>query len=89
MNYSQVKTELKKRCSNIKYFNKSFYNAYIKALEKTVYNVENEIDDSYYKGIVKLFHSWDAVYNSRFYNDNSCAYCEFLGIVCKKDLIPA
>ena len=86
MNYSQVKTELKKRCSNVKYFNKAFYNDYIKSYEKTIYNFKNDIDDSYYKGIVKLHHSWDAVYNSRFYNDNSCAYCEFLGIVFDADL---
>ena len=87
MSYETVKRELQKRCSNVKHFSKAFYNIYKKSLSETIKNAEKGIDDSYYKGIVKLYHSWDEVYNSKFYRENGCAYCEFLSIVYGVELI--
>lgn len=87
MNYETVKRELQKRCSSVKHFSKAFYTIYRKSLSETLKNAENGIDDSYYKGIVKLYHSWDEVYNSKFYRENGCAYCEFLSIVYGVELV--
>lgn len=62
------------------HFTKAFVESYKNARAKSKFCIENEIDDSYYSGIVKLYHSWDEVYNSKFYQKNSCAYCKFLEI---------
>ena len=87
MDFKQAKIELKKVCSNTKYFNKSFFNDYITALEKRIYNIENGIDDSFFDDGILLFNCFEKVYNSRFYRDNSCAYCEFLSIAHGKKMI--
>lgn len=87
MKFKEVKQELKKRRENVKYFNKAFFNAYIDALRLRKYNLENDIDDSYYNGIVKLFHSYDPVYSSDFYIKNSACYCEFLSVVYGAELV--
>lgn len=80
--YKQARAELSARCRNIKYFNKPFFDLYCKCLEKTRENVEKEIDDSFQlaPGVVG-FRSWEPVYNSRLYQDNSGVYCEFLSVV--------
>lgn len=81
--YKELKAELSKRRKNIKYFNMDFLTAFVKAQDKKRYNIEHDIDDSYpmedYPH-VKLYHCYDDVYNSKFYQENSCAYCEFLCI---------
>ena len=62
------------------HFTKAFVESYKNARAKSKFCIENEIDDSYYSGIVRLYHSWDDVYDSRFYQKNSTAYCKFLEI---------
>ena len=44
-------------------------------------------NDVYEKDGIILRHSFDEIYNTKFYNDNSCAYCEFLSIVCGNELV--
>lgn len=81
MTYTQIKEELKKRCSSTKYFTKEFYKAFLTARETKKEYIEKGIDDSYKKGYVTLYHSYDQIYESKFYNLNSGTYCEFLSLI--------
>ena len=82
MRFEDVKNELKTRVSSLWFFDRQFYKLYLDCLKKTRENVENDVDDSYFifPGVTG-FHSWDGVYHSRFYRENSGAYCEFLAVV--------
>lgn len=81
MKYQDVKNELSALVSSTRYFSRKWFDMWLSCYKNRMDNIENEIDDSYYSNGVLLFHSWDAVYNSRFYRENSCAYCEFLSVV--------
>ena len=83
MDYSAVKNELKKLVSSTRHFTKDFYNVYLKAIETGKRIDEAGKDDKYYKNGILLRHRFDEVYQSEFYNKNSCAYCEFLSIMCR------
>lgn len=79
--YSIIKQELKTRCRNIRYFNRDFFNTFTAAAKANRENRKSGIDDSYIKdGYITLYHCYDSVYSSDFYNKNSCAYCEFLSV---------
>ena len=82
INYENVKALLSARRHNIKFFNRAFFNAYMKACSIARRNAENEVDDSYTdeEGIVR-YHSFDEVYSSDLYNRNSGTYCEFLSVI--------
>lgn len=80
--FASIKEELKQRGESTKYFTKAFYNAFADAVKAGKRISEAGGDDSYYVGKVRLYHHYDAIYASDFYNKNSCAYCEFLSIVC-------
>lgn len=81
MDYNRIKNQLKTVCSSTKYFNKDFLKLYKKALETGRKYDKDGTDDGYIKDGVFLRHRFDDIYNSDFYNKNSCAYCEFLAIV--------
>lgn len=85
MTYEQVKAELARRREDAKGFTRAFYKTYLSCLKKTRQNDENGVDDRYEdeSGIVR-WHSWDDVYNSKFYQKNGGAYCEFLNVVYGK-----
>ena len=87
MNYNQVKTALSKLVKSTKYFNRDFYKRYKKAVQNVSKCLKNGIDDSYEMDGIRLYHSWDDVYSTDFYQKNSCAYCEFLSIVHGAELI--
>ena len=87
MNYAQAKAELSKQCSNIKYFNRAFFKAFDKAIKKAQENKEKGIEDCYIIDGVYYFHSFDEIYASKFYQKNSCAYCEFLSISYGYELV--
>lgn len=72
------KDALKKQNESTKYFNRDFLAKFIHAYNTAVANEKNGIDTRYYIDGVMLFHEWDQVYASDFYNKNSCAYCVFL-----------
>lgn len=78
--YQRIKAELLRRCENPRYFTRAFLNAFESASRRFQFLRESGIDDSYYSGHVRLFHSMDPVYNSEFYRLNGSAYCEFLEI---------
>ena len=79
--YQTIKQELKTRCRSTRYFNREFLNTFVAAKKARKRIIENGLDDSYIKdGYIILYHSYDPVYNSKFYNDNSGAYCEFLAV---------
>lgn len=78
--YMDCKQALQARRENTKYFNRAFFNTFVKCCKDRANNIKNNIDDSYFKDYVLLFRSYDAVYNSAFYNKNSGAYCEFLSV---------
>jgi hypothetical protein len=90
MTYKQVKEELKRRCEKTRYFNKAFYNTYCDVKKEMLRKIEdgNEYEqDKYVKDGILLFHTYDPIYNSKFYKRNSCAYCVFLEIVNGQELI--
>lgn len=88
MNFNDVKQALKARCDSTKHFDKGFYSLYVKSLENVRKSLENDNkNDVYEKDGIILRHSFDEIYNTKFYNDNSCAYCEFLSIVCGNELV--
>ena len=83
MDYLTVKNELKKINGYTKYFTKQFFNSYIKAIETGKKTDNNGIDDKYIKDGITYRHRYDEIYQSRFYNENSCAYCHFLEIMAR------
>ena len=78
--YKKIKEELKKRRNNVKYFNYDFFIKWVDAIQEREKTIKAGIDASYVKGYITLYHYYDNIYNSDFYNKNSCAYCEFLEI---------
>ena len=81
MTYEKVKAELSARRTNIKHFTHKFFNDYVRALQKARYNTEHNIDTSYRVDGIKLFHEFDDIYSSKFYQYNGGCYCTFLQIV--------
>ena len=79
--YRKIKDELIRRKEKTTHFTKQFLSDYIECVKSRKYTLENDIDDSYKIGNVTYYHSWDKVYNSKFYQKNSCGYCVFLEIV--------
>ena len=78
MDYKAVRAELIRRRENIRYFNRDFYAAFLKAREAAK---KAGPESEYYRDGIRLCHAWDAVYKSRFYRENGGAYCVFLEIV--------
>lgn len=85
--YNYFKSELKKH-ANTKYFTREFFNDFLKAIQERKKAIANNIDMSYYKVIngnnILLYHYYDNIYDSKFYNNNGGAYCYFLQIAYKK-----
>ena len=69
--YSDIKNILKVQGYNTKYFTYNFFRMFVCSWRKREENIKNNI---------LLFHCYDPVYDSKFYNLNSCTYCEFLSI---------
>ena len=78
--YKIIKEELKARRENVKYFNYDFFTKWIEAIQEREKTIKAGIDASYKKGYITLYHFYDEIYSSDFYNKNSCAYCVFLEI---------
>lgn len=81
MPYQQVKQELSALVSSTRHFTRAWYKMYLSCLNKARENAENGIDDGYFDGHVYKLHAYDPVFESKFYNLNSGAYCEFLSVV--------
>ena len=79
--YLMIKTELEKQSCKTTHFTRQFLKDFIKAQKTIEENIKNNVDDSYIsKGYIKLFHSYDNIYTSKFYNLNSSVYCVFLEV---------
>ncbi len=81
MDYKAIKTELKRRRENTRYFTRDFYKMFLACRAARYAAAEKGSPDRYEKNGIILYHSYDPVYNSRFYQENSCCYCEFLSII--------
>lgn len=81
--YKAIKAALKASRENVKYFTLAFYKTYMQCRAKADNNIKAGIDDSYIRPDewFKRFHAWDAVYDSKFYQENGACYCQFLEIV--------
>lgn len=86
LNYNAIKTELKNRKESTKHFTKAFYNDYKQSVEKRLHEIETGKNNYYYRDNILLNHAYDNIYKSKFYNENTCAYCVFLEIVCGEEL---
>ena len=84
MTYEKVKAEILAHRSNAKHFTRKFYADFVGAVKKNKYNREHNIDTSYQVNGITLFHEYDDIYNSKFYNLNSGTYCYFLEVVYGK-----
>lgn len=78
--YQEIRNELKRRQNSTTHFTKEFYTDFTAAQKERAACIENGTDDSYKAGNVLLFHSYDRIYSSKFYQLNSASYCEFLSI---------
>lgn len=78
--YKVIKQELKARRNNINYFTPEFYNDFVTAYRTATNAVIDGIETHYRKDGIILNRCYDSVYNSRFYQDNSGTYCEFLSV---------
>ena len=85
--YKEMKTLLKKQCSNIKYFTADFYDMFKKAYRDATKAIINGDDKRYRKNGILLNHCYDPVYESEFYNKNSGAYCSFLELFFSEENI--
>lgn len=77
--FKAIKEELKATATNTKYFNKAFYEAYIRAYKDRKNNIENGIYNT-------DFQEYNEVKQTRFYIDNSCNYCLFQEIIAKYEI---
>ena len=68
--FNDIKTILKKRCQNIKYFSFTWFKLFLECYHKTETNFKN--------GVLKK--CYEPIFETKFYINNSCAYCEFLCI---------
>ena len=81
--YEKVKCILASRVESTRYFSRSFFDTFEKATKAVWKASEDGVNDWYSlpeNPNVLLRHSFDPVYESKFYKENSCAYCEFLSI---------
>lgn len=78
--YQDIKRILSIQGNNTRYFTFEFFQDFITAYKTRCQNLQNNIDDSYYNNNVLLFHCYDSIYKSKFYNKNVGSYCEFLSI---------
>ena len=79
--WQKYREALKQQHCSTKYFNKAFLEAYKNARAKAKFNFKHGIDDSYKDPKhewVTLYHSYDEIYGSKFYQENSGTYCAFL-----------
>lgn len=93
MKYNDIKKLILKHSESARYFTPEFYAIYLNAINKSLFNRINNIDDTYKDGNITKKHSFDNVYSSDFYNLNGTAYCIFLEIMNDiktsiKDIIP-
>ena len=79
--FQKIKSAIKAQNESTKYFNKTFLETFENARETMARNIEKGVDDSYENNGILLYHSYDKVYASDFYNKNGCAYCIFLEIM--------
>ena len=85
--YQQIKAEIASRGEKPTHFTKRFFDDFCQAVKQFKRNYERGIDNSYYVDGVRLTHEYDAVYSSKFYIKNSCAYCLFLEIAYQHNLL--
>lgn len=81
MDYKAIKTELQRRRNDTRYFTRDFYKLFLACQATRTAAAKNGSPDRYEKGNVILYHSFDPVYNSRFYQNNGGCYCEFLSVI--------
>lgn len=80
MTYEEIKFELTKKCSDITFFTKDFYDTFVEAKKMTLEAEARDEEVLYKKDGIWLNRCFDKVYESRFYKENSCAYCIFLEV---------
>ena len=80
--YNLIKTELKKRRENTKYFNYDFFKTYVAAIQagKKAADAGKIENERYTKNNIILFHYFDNIYNTPLYIKNGGCYCEFLAV---------
>ena len=75
MNYQEAKEELKKRVSSIRYFSKRTYDTIVKERKQAEKIAEAG-------GDVQAFYRASETARTKFYKENSGAYCELLSLLC-------
>ena len=77
-----AKRELVKRGQNTRYFCKKFFDIYTACYKQATENQEKGVDAFYTdeNGVLKN-GAYNPIFETDFYNKNSCAYCEFLCII--------
>lgn len=80
--YNLIKTELKKRRENVKYFNMQFFKLYVDAIQagKKAVDAGALDNERYTKNNITLYHYYDNIYNTPLYTKNGGCYCEFLAV---------
>ena len=66
--YKEIKELLSKRVKTTKYFTNEFYNIFLMDYRTGIESVINGSDQP----------TWTTVFETDFYNNHSCEYCEFL-----------
>ena len=74
MEYKKIKEELKRVVSSVKYFDKKTFDTILKDKKEAANIVENG-------GDVQEFYKNSDTSKTRFYLENSGAYCELLSIL--------
>lgn len=74
MTFKEIKEELKKSVSSVKYFNKETFEIIIRDIKTA-----KEILES--GGNVQEFYKNSETAKTKFYLENGCAYCQLLTII--------
>lgn len=76
MVFESIREQLKKKVSNVKYFDRRTFNIILDDRKKAVEIAENG-------GDVQSFYRTSRTAETKFYQKNSGAYCELLSLLCE------
>lgn len=74
MTFKEIKEELKKSVSSVKYFNKETFEIIIRDIKTAKEILESGVN-------VQEFYKNSETAKTKFYLENGCAYCQLLTII--------
>ena len=78
--YNTVRDDLRQRRDNTKYFNRAFFNAYIRGYKARIKAIEAGTQTA-------DFSEYREAHETPFYQKNGGAFCEFLEVISNYEIV--